>query len=73
MRFHYYINEIWFPSFLRGDYSPFHPLSGMPMIKFFSKIPGAENIMMFEFADCADNCLGRPSRLSITASDRLVR
>ena len=36
--------------------------------KFVCKKARAYNIMMFDFTDCADNCLGRPLMFPITGS-----
>jgi len=40
--------------------------------KFICENPSADNIMMFNFADCADKCLCQPWRFPITGSNTLV-
>jgi hypothetical protein len=40
--------------------------------KFVLKNSRAYNIMMCDFADCADICLGRPWMFPVTLSDQLV-
>jgi len=40
--------------------------------KFVRENARAYNIMMFDFADCADKCLGRPWMFPVTGNDRLV-
>jgi hypothetical protein len=39
---------------------------------FVCENPRAENIMMFEFADCGQNYLGRPSWFPITGKNEFV-
>jgi hypothetical protein len=67
-----YRNHIRFHSVLSRDYSLVRQLPGMFVRKFAHEIPRADVIMMFNFADFADKCLGRPWRFLITGSNRLV-
>jgi len=41
------------------------------MAKFVCKKARTDNIVMFNFTDYADECLGRPWRFPITGSDEL--
>ena len=41
-------------------------------MKLVRENPTADNIMMFNFADCADKCLRQPWRFAIVGRDKLV-
>jgi len=44
----------------------------MVVTKLFWWTPRAENIMMFDFPDCADQCQGQPWRFGVMGSDKVV-
>jgi hypothetical protein len=68
----YYVNHIRLRRLLQGLYSLFRPFPGMFIKKFVCENPRTDNIVMFNFADCADKCLGRPWRFAVTECDKLV-
>jgi len=72
MRYGYYLNDIYLHSLLQGDWRRFHTLTGMLIKILIHDTPRADNIMMFDFAECADKCLGWPWRFRITGSDKYV-
>ena len=44
----------------------------MLITRFISENPSTDNIMMFDWADCADICLHQPLRFLITGGNKLV-
>jgi len=72
MRFGYYVYLIRLRSLDYGDQSLFHPLKRKHIRKFFREHPTVDDIMMFDFAVCADKCLCRPWRFPVTGSDEIV-
>jgi hypothetical protein len=71
MRYGDYLNHRWFQSLLYGEKSLYLPPLGMLITKLVRDNRRAGTIMMFEIADCADKCLGRPWRVPVTGSNKL--
>jgi len=69
MKFGCYLHHTRFHSLLYGDQCLHRPLRGMSIRKLICEYPGAENIMMFDFAHFVDKCLCRPSMFPVTGSD----
>jgi hypothetical protein len=42
-------------------------------MKFICQNPRAHNIMMFDFADCAEKCLYQPWSFPVMGSDKFVK
>jgi len=67
-----YLNHIRLHSLLWGLLSLFHPFPGTFITIFVCENPRTDNLVISNFADCADKCLGRPWRFAVTGSDELV-
>jgi len=73
MRFGYYLNHICFHSLPWGAYDLLRPLSRMLTKKFVLENQRADNVLIFNFADCAEKCLGWPWWSPAASSNELVR
>jgi len=72
VRFGYYLNHIQLRSLLWGVWHRFLPFTGMLTTKFVCEYPRMRNIMMFDFADCDNKCLGQPWSYPVTGNKNLV-
>ena len=67
-----YLNHLRLCSLLCSLYSLFCPFPRTFVLNFASENPRTDNIVLFNFADCAAKCLGRRCRIPVTARDDLV-
>jgi len=67
-----YLNHIRLRSLLSGLYSLFRPFQRTFLTKFVCENPRTDHMLIFNFADCADLCLGRPWKFPVPGSDELV-
>jgi len=68
----YYLNHIRLHSLPISLYSLFRPVSGTHITTFNHEKSRTDNIMMLDFMDCPDECLGRPWRFPMMGSNYLV-
>ena len=67
-----YFNHIGLRSLLNGLTSLFRPFPGTSITRFICENPRTDNIVMFNFVDCADKCLGQAWMFPVVGSDELV-
>ena len=72
MRIGYYLNHIGFFSLVKGHQSLVRPVLWTFIMNFICDYAWTDNIVMFNFADVEDKCIGLPQRFADTGSDKLV-
>jgi len=72
VRSEYYLIHRQLRSLLWSLWSLYRPFPGTFLTRFISQNLRTDDIVMFNFADCVDICLGWPWRFAFTGSDKLV-